>query len=116
MYTNNQLLFPHPIIPTLRDLRGPEWASLVDRVTGVAESHEDSLAFVLLMIRLNGCMACETDSFRAMRGCDACAVQTLRRYKGTDRDLMGAYEQALEDVRRHLARTGRTRVSVVGAA
>ena len=57
-----------------------------------------------MMIRLNGCMACETDSYRAMRGCAACAIQTLRRYKGTDRDLLRAYQQALDDMRRYLAR------------
>ena len=102
MYTTNQLLFPHQIIPRLRDLRGPEWVALVDRVTQVAEGHEESLAFVLMMIRLNGCLACETDSYRAMRGCDACAIQTLRRYKGSDSELLNAYRQALEDVRGYL--------------
>jgi len=102
MYTANQLMFPHQIIPRLRNLRGPEWASLVDRVMHVAEGHEESLAFVLMMVRLNGCMACETDSYRAMRGCDACAIQTLRRYKGSDSELLTAYRQALEDVRDYL--------------
>ena len=54
---------------------------------------------MLLMIRINGCMACETDSYRAMRGCTACAHQTLRRYKGDDDELIGIYEQALADIR-----------------
>jgi len=49
-------------------------------------------------------MACETDSFRAMRGCDACAIQTLRRYKGSDRELMQSYQSALEDIRGYFTR------------
>lgn len=104
MYTKNQLMFPHHIIPLLRELRGPEWKTLVDTVLAVPEGKEQSLAFVLMMVRLNGCMACETDSFRAMRGCDACAIQTLRRYKGSDRELLRSYQSALEDIRGYFAK------------
>ncbi len=107
MYATNELLFPNHVIPTLRNMRGPEWAGLIDRVMSLPEAHEESLAFVLMMIRLNGCMACETDSYRAMRGCAACAQQTLRRFKGHDRDLVRAYQQALEDIRRYMARKKR---------
>ncbi|MFN8419106.1 MAG: hypothetical protein U0528_07675 [Anaerolineae bacterium] len=85
MYTKNELLFPHHAIPHLRKLRGAEWQELVDRVLTLPEADEQSLAFCLMMIRLNGCLSCETDSFRAMRGCDACSIQTLRRFKGSDR-------------------------------
>ena len=104
MYTKNELMFPHHVIPALRDLRGPEWHTLVNRVCALPESHEESLAFVLMMARLNGCMACETDSYRAMRGCDACSIQTLRRFKGHDSDLLANYQQALIDVRHYLSR------------
>ena len=99
MYTNNALLFPHHVIPQLRDLRGEVWRDLVDRVTAHSECHEEKLAFMLMMIRLNGCMSCETDSYRAMRGCEACSQQTLRRFKGEDEELITLYEQALADVR-----------------
>ncbi len=100
MYTENALLFPHHVIPSLRNLRGEEWAKLVDHIMKLPETHEDTLAFMLTMMRLNGCMACETDSYRAMRGCSACAQQTLRRFKGDDRELLDLYEDALGDVRR----------------
>ena len=99
MYTNNALLFPHHVISALRNLRGTEWRQLVERIITLDECHEEVLAFMLTMIRLNGCMACETDSYRAMRGCSACAVQTLRRYKGPDIELIEIYEEALADVR-----------------
>lgn len=98
MYTNNEILFPHSVISTLRNLRGPKWSELVSRVMKLPETHEETLAFMLLMVRVNGCLACETDSFRAMRGCAACAAQTLRRYKGDDEELLDLYHQALEDV------------------
>ncbi len=114
MYTKNQLLFPHQIIAELRDLRGADWRVLVDRVVAVAEGAPESLAFVLMMVRLNGCLVCETDSFRAMRGCDACSAQTLRRYKGSDQELLVQYAQALDDVNHYLAKT--TSVSAAGAA
>lgn len=100
MYTSNELLFPHHVIPSLRKLRGPEWRELVERVLTLPETHEETLAFMLMMIRLNGCMACETDSYRAMKGCAACALQTLRRYKGDDSELIEFFEQALDDVRK----------------
>jgi vacuolar-type H+-ATPase subunit F/Vma7 len=103
MYAQNELLYPHYVTAELRDMRGPEWRALVDHVLELPESHEEVLAFSLMMIRLNGCMACETDSYRAMRGCLACAAQTLRRYKGPDRDLICVYEQALSDIRKRLA-------------
>ena len=102
MYTANELLFPHDVIPSLRGIRGPEWRSLVERVMILDECHEETLAFMLMMIRLNGCMACETDSYRAMRGCAACAHQTLRRYKEPDSELIEMFTIALADVRAYL--------------
>lgn len=99
MYTDNDILFPRRSIQHLKNLRGPQWQALVEKVTTLPETHEQTLAFMLMMIRLNGCMGCETDSYRAMRGCTMCAQQTIRRYKEGDADLMAAYEQALADIR-----------------
>ena len=101
MYAENELLYPHYVTPELRNLRGSEWKTLVERVITLPESHEEVLAFCLMMIRLNGCMACETDSYRAMKGCLPCTAQTLRRYKGPDSDLLKIYQQALQDIRHH---------------
>lgn len=102
MYTKNELLFSYYAIPALQNLRGEAWREMVDRVMNVPEGHELSLALMLLMVRLNSCLTCETDSYRAMRGCEACAVQTLRRFKGTDAELLRQYQAALEDVRTHM--------------
>ena len=100
MYTNNELMFPYHVIPSLKKLRGPEWQILVERITTLSEFHEETLAFMLMMVRLNGCVGCETDSYRAMKGCAACAQQTLRRYKGEDDELIDSFQQALVDVRK----------------
>lgn len=105
MYTDNDLLFPPSTIPHIRNSRGQEWQILIDRVKILPEDHVENLAFCLAMIRFNGCMACETDSYRAMRGCTACALQTLRRHKGPDSDILGLYDEALEEMQAYLATT-----------
>lgn len=102
MYEANEILFPNYVIPLVREMRGPDWRNLVDRVTELPTDHPETLAFVLMMVRLNGCMECETDSYRAMRGCAMCATQTLRRYHGADRELLKSYDKALTDVQAFL--------------
>lgn len=99
MYTSNDILFPRHVIPTLKNLRTPAWREFVERIANLPETHEENLAFMLMMIRLNGCMSCETDSYRAMRGCAACAQQTLRRFKGEDDELFDLFQKALKEVR-----------------
>lgn len=94
MYAENELLFPANLIPRLHRSRGASWQSLVEQVTDLPEDHPESLAFSLMMIHLNGCLNCETDSYRAMRGCLACTQQTLRRFKGSDDELLKAYQEA----------------------
>jgi hypothetical protein len=105
MYTNNDILFPRHVIASLKDLRGTEWNELVERVADLEETHEETLAFMLMMIRLNGCMNCETDSYRAMRGCMGCSQQTLRRFKGDDSELLEIFRTALKDVREFAYKT-----------
>ncbi len=99
MYAVNEIFFPHHIIPSIKDLGGSQWHDLVDRVAKLPQSHEETLAFMRMMIKLNGCMGCETDSYRAMKGCLACTQQTLRRYKGDDNDLLQMFDEALTEIR-----------------
>ncbi len=93
MYSDNEILFPHYAIPALRNARGEGWAQLVDELGNKAETSPEVLGLMSLMIDLNGCLPCETDSFRAMRGCTACAKQTMRRYKDSDETLLRAYQE-----------------------
>jgi len=101
MYTDNEILFPHYVIPSLRNARGEKWSSLVDHIVKQDETSAEVLAFMTLMINLNGCLPCETDSYRAMRGCATCAHQTLRRYKGSDEELIEKYEAELTVIREY---------------
>jgi hypothetical protein len=93
-----ELLFPPYLIPDLKDLRGDEWRKLVEYVASLSETHLDTLAFCLMMIRLNACLNCVSGSYRFMRGCALCAQQTISRFQGTDEELIALYEQAKQDL------------------
>ena len=103
MYPKAELLFPPRLMASLRDLRGPEWAELVNRVVKLPETEPDSLAFTLMMIRLDGCVKCHEGSFKYMRGCQLCATQTIMQFKGTDADLLELYKKARHDIGSFLA-------------
>lgn len=103
MYPKAELLFPPRLIPLLKNLRGPEWAALVDRVVKLPETDPDSLAFSLMMIRLDGCVKCHEGSFKYMRGCHLCATQTVMQFKGTDNDMLQLYLKARRDIDSYLS-------------
>lgn len=106
MYPKAEILFPSPLIPKLRDYRGPKWAELVDRVSALPETDPDNLAFCLLMIRLDGCLKCYSGSYKFMRGCEACAIQSVMQFKGEEEELIELYAQAREDIENYLAGKG----------
>ena len=88
MYQSDaEIMYPNRVTPALRDLRGEAWQRLVANVLSRTESDDATLAFTLMMIRLDGCLTCHADSYRAMRGCALCAQHTIERYKGTDEQL-----------------------------
>jgi len=87
----------------LRSLRGREWSDLIDRVVALPEMDRDSLAFDLMMIRLDGCVKCHEGSFKYMRGCQLCATQTVMQFKGTDADLLVMYDKARRDIDAYIA-------------
>ena len=64
MYSyDTELLFPPKIIPTLRGLRGRDWANLIDQIDQSVNDDLVQIAFVLLMVRMNGCKTCSSDSY-----------------------------------------------------
>jgi hypothetical protein len=97
-----ELLFPAHLISSLRDLRGEEWRALVDRVATLPETHVDSLAFVLMMIELDGCLKCNSNNYKFLRGCYLCATQTVQSFKGSDADLLELYRKAHEELNLYL--------------
>lgn len=93
-----EMVFPPRVIPSLRDVRGEVWGNLVDQVMQEADADMDRIAFVLLLIRLAGCLSCQADSFRAMRGCLYCSTQTLKRFRGSDQELLNMFLLAQDEV------------------
>lgn len=93
-----ELLFPAHLIPALRELRSEEWADLVDRVAALPETHPDSLAFVLMVIELDGCLKCNSNNYKFLRGCYLCATQTIQSFKGTDDELINMYKRAKKEL------------------
>ena len=102
VYPKAEILFPSSLIPRLEDLRESKWQRLVKRVAELPEIHPDRLAFILMMIRLNGCLKCYNGSFRFMRGCELCARQTVMQFKESDDRLLRRYRRARSDVKKHL--------------
>jgi hypothetical protein len=96
-----ELLFPPHLIPDLKDLRDQEWRELVEYIARLPETHPDTVAFCLMMIRLNACMGCVSGSYRFMRGCELCSQQTIARFQGTDEELIAYFHQAKEDLERY---------------
>ena len=99
MYNSDtELLFPSRVIPELRDLRNKPWRELVARVADNEPDDDDRLAFILMMVEVDGCMSCNADSFRAMRGCTQCALQNVRRYRGPDSELVKLFNQSRKEL------------------
>ena len=103
VHTKAELLFPAHLIASLRELRGDDWRALVDRVAALPETHPDSLAFVLMMIDLDGCLKCNSNNYKFLRGCFLCATQSVQSYKGADSELLDLYNRARTELTLHLA-------------
>jgi hypothetical protein len=103
MYPESEILFPSRCVPQLRNLRGDEWAKLIDHVVTLPDGHEDVLGFSLMMVRLGSCLTCDLDSYRASLGCCTCARRSVAGFKGSDKDLVRMFEQARAEVRVYLA-------------
>ena len=102
-YQKYDLLFTPKLIPQLRNLRGEEWANLIDSLADLPDTHPDALAFAMTMIKLGGCLNCEMDSYRAQRGCATCAQQTIFSFKGSDQQLIKLFEQTRKSMQPQLA-------------
>jgi hypothetical protein len=101
-HSDTEILFPMRVAPLLADLRGDTWRQLVERASAAPATSPPQLAFSLLLIRMNGCLTCHTDCYRAMRGCTQCALTAVRRFRGPDEELVAMYEQALTEVEGYL--------------
>ncbi len=100
MYPESEILFPARSIIDLRTARnGESWMQLIDRLSSLPETHQDVLAFSLMMIRLGNCLTCDLDSYRASLGCSQCARRTVQSFKGKDDKLIDKMEEARHELR-----------------
>jgi hypothetical protein len=107
MYPRTEILFPHRSISALKGLKNGQWQKLVEHVAALPETHEDSLAFSLMMIKLCDCMNCDLGSYKASLGCSTCARRAIGATKGSDSIiLMRHFEKAKEEVLAYLESTG----------
>jgi hypothetical protein len=106
MYPRTEILFPHRSISALKGVRSDLWQALVERVAALPETHEDSLAFSLMMIELCDCVNCDLGSYKASLGCSTCARRTISAVKGPDTILMRHFEKAKEEVLAYLESIG----------
>jgi len=102
MTLHSEILFPCKAIGAVANLRGPEWQALVAHVAALEDTHEDKLAFCLMMVRLSECMKCDLGSYKASLGCASCARRAVNSAKLTDAALLKRYERARVEVRDYL--------------
>jgi len=111
MYPESEILFPARSIIDLRTARnGESWMQLIDRLSSLPETHEDVLAFSLMMIRLGNCLTCNLDSYRASLGCSQCARRTVQSFKGKDDKLIDKMEEARHELRVYNGQNQRVRM------
>ena len=100
MYPDSEILFPATCIPELRGARNSEeWPQWIYRLTTLPETHEDVLAFSLMVIRTANCLTCAPDSHRANLGCLACSRRTVQGIKGGEAAVQRAFERARKELR-----------------
>jgi hypothetical protein len=96
--TDTGLIFPPRNISSLAGERGTDWQDLVAAVEKTEPDSPEQMAFILMMARLNSCVNCNADSYRAIQGCTGCARQSLKRFHGSDQDLTGLFQAARTEV------------------
>ena len=103
MYPSSEILFPHRCVSALRQMRGSEWQKLVDRIAALPDTHEESLSFALMMVKLTGCLNCDLDSYKASLGCCTCAKRAINAFKGSDKQLVRKFGEAKAKLGDYLA-------------
>jgi hypothetical protein len=102
MYNEDtEMLFPLRVIPSLMGLRGEEWDQWLEDIVK-SDDLVKQKAFVLLMVRMGGCLTCNADSFRAMRGCTQCAQRTVKRIREDDETLIRQFQADYDEVQAFL--------------
>lgn len=108
MYSRCEILFPHRSVGSLKDLGEEEWRKLVERISALPETNEDSLAFSLMMIKLCNCLNCDLGSYKASLGCTACSRRAIGAIKNGDKALLRHFQSARREMLKYLNEIGAT--------
>ena len=99
MKTRVEFLFSHNAVPALKELRSERWRDLITRIAPLDSTHPDALAFALMMVRLNGCVSCDSKRYRERGGCAHCTRFVLTTLnKETETDLLIRYRASQKEV------------------
>ncbi len=106
MQSRLEILFPHSRVSGLKRLHDKEWASLVERIAALPETHPDALAFSYMMIKLCDCLNCDLSSYKASLGCSACSQRAIKAIRTDDKVLLKQFEKAKREVLAYLNSIG----------
>jgi hypothetical protein len=103
MQARTEFLFAHWAVPMLKDLRGPRWRALVERIAALPSTHPAALAFALMMVRVNGCVNCDARRYRERGGCAHCSRFVLTTLsKENEAGLLARFRVAQREIARSL--------------
>lgn len=102
IYQRSDILFPHRCVAMMKGLRSSLWQDLINRIADLPDTHPDSLAFALMIIKLSGCLDCDLDSYKASLGCCTCAKRTINAFKGSDKVLLRRFEEARRELAEYM--------------
>jgi hypothetical protein len=99
---DTDLLFPPRILPALADLLDTAWEELINCVIVAGPGSLEQVAFILMMARMNNCVTCNSNSYRAINGCTICTKQSLKHFSDTDETLNEMFHTTREEVKQYL--------------
>lgn len=103
MRTRSEFLFAHSAVSALKDLRGPRWRDLVTKIAPRESTDPDALAFALMMVRLNGCVACDFKRYRERGGCANCSRFVLTTLnKEAEPGLLTRFRESQKEIAKNL--------------
>lgn len=95
----SEFLFAHWAVPAVKDLRGLKWRELVERIAKLDSTDSDALSFALMMVRVNGCIACDVRRYRERGGCANCSKFVLITLnKESEAGLIARFRAAQKEV------------------
>jgi len=102
----SEFLFAHWAVGALKHLRGDKWRAMVARIAALPATDPDALAFALMMVRVNGCVACDLKRYRERGGCANCSKLVLTTLnKESEAGLLTRFRAAQKEIAQQVKAT-----------